>query len=79
MPNKTSVSCSLLHIMSVWERLKLAMERSKVALPREDIDDPSAVFRCTAAGSILVLYSSSIILYMLVQANERAAPESIRS
>ena len=39
----------------VWENLKLAVQRCKVALPSEDIDDPSAVFRCTAAGSILVL------------------------
>ena len=38
-----------------WENLKLAMHRCKVALPSEDIADPSAVFRCTAAGSILVL------------------------
>ena len=42
-------------MMKVWENLKLAMQRCKEALPREDIDDPSAVFRCTAAGSILVL------------------------
>ena len=31
------------------------MQRCKVALPKEDIADLSAVFRCTAAGSILIL------------------------
>ena len=41
-------------MMKVWENLKLAMQRCKVALPSEDIDDPSAFFRCSAAGSILV-------------------------
>ena len=42
-------------MMQVWENLKLAVQRCKVALPSEDIDDPSAVFMCTAAGSNLVL------------------------
>ena len=55
MPNKISVYSSLSLMTKVWENLKLAMQRCKVALPREDIDDPSAVFMCTAAGSILVL------------------------
>ena len=55
MQNKISVCSSFSHMMKVQENLKLAIGRSKVALPREDIDDPSAVFRCTAAGSILVL------------------------
>ena len=54
------------------------MWRCKVALPSEDIADPSAVFTCTAAGSILVLYQSSIMLYTLVQTSERAASESIK-
>ena len=31
------------------------MQRFNIAFPSEDIDDPSAVFRYTAAGSILVL------------------------
>ena len=39
----------------VWENLKFVIWRCKVALPSEDIADPSTVFRCTAAGSILVL------------------------
>ena len=52
----------------------------RVAMPREDIHDPSAVFKlCPAAGSILVLYWSSPMLYMLVWANERAALESARA
>ena len=55
MSNKISVSGSLSHIMKVWEKLKLAMQRCNIALPSEDTDDPSAVFKCTAAGSILVL------------------------
>ena len=62
MPNKISVSSSLSHVTKVLENMKLAMQRYKVALPSEDIPDPSAVFRCTAAGSILVLYQSSITL-----------------
>ena len=49
-------------MMKVWENVKLAMQRCKLALPSEDIADPSTVFKCTAAGSILVLYWSSIIL-----------------
>ena len=73
------MSGSLSHMMKVWENLKLAVQRCKVALPKGDTDDPSAVLRCTAAGSILVLWWSSIILYMLVWANKRAAPESIRA
>ena len=55
MPNILSASSSLSHIMKVWENLKLAMQRCKVALPREDIDDPSAILRCTAAVNTLVL------------------------
>ena len=55
MPNKISVSGSLSHIMKVCENLKFVMQRCKFALPSEDIDDPSTVFRCTPAGSILVL------------------------
>ena len=49
MPNKISVSGNLSHMTKVMEML--AMKRCRVALPGEDIDDPSAVFRCTAAGS----------------------------
>ena len=37
------------------ENLKFALERCKAALPSEDIDDPLAVLRSTAAGMILVL------------------------
>ena len=48
-------------------------------MPSEDTDDPSAVFRYTAAGSILGLYQSSIMLYTLVWTSETAAPESIRA
>ena len=48
-------------------------------MPSEDIADPSTVFKSTAAGSILVLYWSSIMLYMLVWTSERAAPELIRA
>ena len=55
IPNKISVSGSLSHMMKVWEKLKLAMQRCKVALPSEDIADPSAVFMCFAAGTIFVL------------------------
>ena len=54
-PNKISVSSSLSHMTNVWENLKLAIQKCKVALPSEDSDDPSAVLSCTAAGSILVL------------------------
>ena len=54
-PNKILVTGSLSHIMKVWENLKLALGRCKVAFISEVIYDPSAVFRCTAAGSILVL------------------------
>ena len=79
MPNKISVSASLLHMIKVWENLKLAMQRCKVALPSEDIADPSTFLKCTAAGSILVLYWSSVMLYTLVQTSERADSESIRA
>ena len=58
-----SVSGSLSHIMKIWENVKLAMQRCKVAFPREDTDDPSAVCRCSAA----------------VGSNDRDAPESIRT
>ena len=43
------------HMAKVWENLKLAMQKCKTTLPSEEIDDPSAVLRCSAAGSILVL------------------------
>ena len=52
IPNKISVSGSSSHMVKVWENLKLAMPRCKVALPSEDIANPSAVFRFTAAGTI---------------------------
>ena len=39
-PNKISVSGSLSHMMKVLENSNLAMGSCKVALPREDIDDP---------------------------------------
>ena len=74
MSNKISLSGSLSHIMKV-----LTFQRCKVALPSEDIADPSAVFRCTTAGNILVLYQFSIMSYKLVQTRERAAPKSIRA
>ena len=78
MLNKIPISSSLSHIMKVCENLKFAMQRCKVAFPSDDIDDPSAVLRCTTAGMILVLLWSSIILYTLVSANEIAAPGSFR-
>ena len=43
------MSSSLSHMTKVWKN----MQRCKVALPSEDIDDPSAVFKFTDAGSIL--------------------------
>ena len=52
MQNKKSMTSSLSHMMKAWENLKLAKQRCKVALPREDIADPSDVFKCTALGSI---------------------------
>ena len=55
------------------------MQRCKVALPSKDIADPSAVFKCTAVGSILVLYWSSIILYTPVQISKGAAMELTRA
>ena len=79
MPIKISVSGSLSHMTKVWENLKLPMQRCKVALPSEDIANPSHVFKCAAAGSILVLYQSSSILYTLVWTRERTAPEFIRA
>ena len=45
MPNRIPVFGSLSHMMEVWEILKLAMQRCMVALPSEDIDEPSAVFK----------------------------------
>ena len=79
MSNKILVSGSLSHIMKLCENKKKSMPRCKVVLPSKVIDDPSAVLRCTTAGSILVLKWSSIMLYTPIQANERAAPESIRA
>ena len=55
------------------------MQRCKVALASKDMNDPSAVFRCTAAGSILVLWWALMMLYMLVWVNKRAVPESFRA
>ena len=55
MPNKISESGGLSYMMTIWENLKLTIQRYKVALPSENIADPSAVSRCTAAGSTLVL------------------------
>ena len=66
-------------MMKVWENVKLTMQRCKIALSSKDIADPSAVFKCTAGGSILVLYWSLIMLYMLVQTSERAASKLIRA
>ena len=57
MPDKISGSSSWLHMTKVWENLKLAMQRCKVALPREDIDDPSAVLG-VVLHLVLWLYSS---------------------
>ena len=74
LPNKIFVSGSLSHMIKVWENLKLAMERCKVAFTSKDIVDPSTVFKCTVAGSILVLYWSSTMLYTLLKTSERAAP-----
>ena len=62
MPNKIPVTGSLSHMIKVRENLKLTIQGCKVALPSEDIVDPSAVFRCTAAGGILVLQQSSVML-----------------
>ena len=55
MSHKISFSSSLSHITKVNEYFKFAMQSSKAALPSEDIDDSSAVLRCTAADSSLVL------------------------
>ena len=55
IPNEISVSGSLSHMTKVWENLKLVMQRCKVVLPSEDVAGPSAVFRFTAAGTILVI------------------------
>ena len=43
------------------------------------MSSPSAVLRCIAAGSILVLYHSSVILYTLLCINEIAAAEVIKA
>ena len=40
---KILVSSSLSHMMKVWENLKLEKQKCNVALPSEDIVDPSAV------------------------------------
>ena len=66
--NKISVSSNLSPMTKLWKNLKLAIQKFKVALPSEDIADPSTVFKCT-----------EIMLYMLVWTSERAAPESIRA
>ena len=58
-------------MMKVWENLKSVMQRCKVTLLSEDIADPSAVFRCTAAGSIL--------LFLLVFNHVVYAPELNRA
>ena len=65
--------------MKVCENLKIAMQRCMAALPIDDINDPSAVLRCTTAGRSLVLQQSLIILYTLIWMSEIAAPESIRA
>ena len=79
MLNKISVSGCLSHMRKVWGNLKLAIQRCRVALPSEDIADPSTVFKCNSAGSILVLYWPWIMLYMLVWTSKRPTPESIRA
>ena len=55
MLNKISVLGRLSHITKVCENLKIAVQRCKIALPNDDIDDPSTVLKCTAVGRILVL------------------------
>ena len=52
MQNKISVSGNLSDITRVWENIKLAMQRYKVVLPSEEINDPLAVLRHTVAGSV---------------------------
>ena len=71
MQNRISVSGSLSHMMKVWENMKLVVQRCEVTLP--------AVLKCTAASSIVVLYWSSIMLYMLVQTSKSTTPESVRA
>ena len=79
MPKSKLVSGSLSQMMKVCENLKSAIHRWRVAFCIHDIGDPSAVHWCTAAGSILVLWWSSIILYILMYINEIVTPELIKA
>ena len=76
---KEICSRSLLHMMTVYENLKSTIWRWRVVFPIKDMGDPSAILRCIAVVSILVLYWSSIMLYLLVYINEIVAPWSIRA
>ena len=70
--NQKCASSSLSHITKVCRNLKSALKNWRVAFLLEDIGDPSTVQRFNAAGSILVLEWSSIILYTLVHIDNRA-------
>ena len=79
MLKRKLVSGSLSQIKKMCENLKSAIWRLEVAFSINDIGDPSNVYRCVAAGSILVLYWSSTILYKLVCISEIVAPDLIRA
>ena len=79
MPNSSSISGSLSHMMKLLENLKSAILSWSVVIPSAVIGDPSAVFRCTNVVSIAVFKLLSMFWYVQYLTRGMAAPESMRA
>ena len=77
MPNSSSVSGSLSHIMNLSENLKSAILSLNVIIPNAVIGDPSAVFSCIIVACIAVFKVLSKFWYVEYLTREMAAPDSI--
>ena len=78
IPNSTSVSGSLSHIMQFWVNLKSAILRWSAVIPYVATGDPSAVFNLVVVACIDVLKLLSIVWSVEYLVRDMAAPESIR-
>ena len=79
MPNSSSVSGSLSHMINLCENLKSAILSWSVIIPNAVIGDPSAVFSCIDVTCIAVFKLVSMFCYIEYLTGEMAAPESIRA
>ena len=79
IPNRTSVSGSLSHIMKLWVNLKSTILRWSAVIPKAVISDPSAVFNLVVVACIGVLKLLSIVWYVEYLMRDMATPESIRA